>query len=245
MLFTGVPCQIAALKRYCTVKNIITDNLLLVDIICHGTADPRIWKDYIYWLESKNNSKLKRFSFRYRNTKWLTYPTFAEFNNGIKKDNTLDIRLFTNLFFTNLPMRKGCYTCKFANMNRHSDLTIGDFWGIENIVPSLSTEQGVSQIIVNSCKGDKILCNLQEICNNSSMLLIKCTDNSVLKYQHNLNEPTKRPDNVDIFWKEYEKYGIEYILKKYAGNNFRGIIKHGIKKILYITNLMDIVRKFK
>lgn len=66
VLFTGTPCQIAALKAYLHKKEVSTDKLITVDIVCHGTPQIQFWEDWVHYLEEKENSKLKNFSFRYK-----------------------------------------------------------------------------------------------------------------------------------------------------------------------------------
>ena len=66
VLFTGTPCQIAAVKSYLERKGCGDGNLYTIDIVCHGTPQPHFWEDYIKYLEKTNHSKLTNFSFRYK-----------------------------------------------------------------------------------------------------------------------------------------------------------------------------------
>ena len=231
VLFSGTPCQVYAVKNYMKVRNIDTEKLLLVDIICHGTPKPEIWSAFVQWLEKKYKSELIDFSFRYQKAKWKNYPVMAAFKNGKQIINGMKIRLFTNLFGTHLIMCDCCYQCKFSNLERPSDITIGDFWGIETVMPDFPYRDSVSEMLVNTEKGKRILDMILIISReNDDAILEQCHTDAYLKYQLNLNKPTEKPCNVYAFWEDYQHEGIEYILKKYAGNNLIDFIKHCIRR---------------
>ncbi|MHB8128925.1 MAG: Coenzyme F420 hydrogenase/dehydrogenase, beta subunit C-terminal domain [Mobilitalea sp.] len=225
VLLTGTPCQVYAVKHYLSMKDINSDNLYLVDIICHGTPDPNLWKAFLIWIEKKYHSKLVNFSFRYKGAERQDYTAMGEFENGIKKINTKDVRAFTTLFFTHLTLRESCYNCKFSNMSRQSDITIGDFWGIEKVMPDFPREGGVSEIIVNTEKGKQLLEIIkQKNVTDENIKLQQCFSDDYIKYQHNLNSPTGKPIKTDQFWSDFEKHGFEYVLKKYTKYGIKGLV---------------------
>lgn len=229
VLFSGTPCQVSAIKHYLNLKKIRTEHFCSVDIICHGTPDRFLWDDYREWLEAKNGSELVAFSFRYKGARWRLYPCMAEFANGKIKINTQDTRLYTTLFFSGLAYRECCYGCKFANLDRQGDITLGDFWGFENVMPStaakwnIKAQDGVSLVVVNSEKGRVLW---EELLQNSEQCSYElCSSNAFIHYQHNLNAPTERLSHVDEFREDYKKYGFEYVAKKYANYDMRGKIR--------------------
>ena len=228
-MFSGTPCQVSAIKSYLNQKKVRLDHFCSIDIICHGTPNKFLWEDYRRWLETRYGSDLVDFSFRYKNARWKLYPCMAEFVNGKKKINTQDIRLYTTLFFSGLVYRECCYSCKFANLDREGDITLGDFWGFENIMPSTSAkwnikaQDGVSLVMVNSEKGRALW---KDVLRNSEQCFYElCLSNAFIRYQHNLNAPTERPSNVDEFREDYKEYGFEYVAKKYANYSMRGKIR--------------------
>ena len=233
VIFSGTPCQCDALKKYLYKANISSKRIILVDIICHGTAIPSYWKAFVQWLQKKYNAEMVDFSFRFQNAKWKRYPVKAEFITHNKKHkviiNTHVLRSYTRLFFSNMIMREICYTCKYANVNRVTDLSIGDFWGIKKVLPAFQYHKNVSQVLVSSDMGQKIINTIKK---NSDVILMECKNNEYLKYQHNLNMPTERPLDTDNLRVEFEDNGIEYILKKYADLNMKGLVKHIIQRIL-------------
>lgn len=250
VLFTGTPCQIYSIKHYLNNRNIDCNNFYSVDIICHGTPNPKLWKEFKEWLEKKNKSKLKDFSFRYKDAKWKEYAAMAQFENGTKKVNTQDVRLFTALFFTHFIMKEACYNCKFANLDRVGDLTIGDFWGADKVMSTflndnrIDTSDGISLILVNSLKGKYLIDIINRISISENKGILKqCHSDKYIKYQNNLNKPISKPSNSKTFWKEFDEKGFEYIINKYGGYNANGKVKFYIKKIMNEIGAVSFVKK--
>lgn len=233
VVFSGTPCQNKLLSDFLKKGNISDINLFKIDVICHGTPKPQIWKDYVKWLENNNKSKLLEYSFRYKDDKTKNpYTSYAKFKNGKKKINTLDVKLFNRLFLQRLILTEKCFSCNFANINRITDITLGDFWGIEKIMPDFSNENGVSEILVNTDKGKSVIDNIKKFNENNLEIRIKrCFSNEYIKYQNNLNKSADKPINYDKFSNEYKKYGMDYVIKKYAGYTFKNYIKEHLKKI--------------
>ena len=157
VLFSGTPCQVAALKIRLKNKGIETKKLYLVDLICHGTPKPKFWEDYKSWIEKKYNSKISGASFRDKKNSDAKYSMRITLHSGKELVNTLESSIFTRLFLRRLIMEEGCYRCPFANMQRQGDITLGDFWGIESIMPEFPSKGGVSLVLVNTEKGKRLI----------------------------------------------------------------------------------------
>lgn len=239
VLFTGTPCQVAAVIAYAEKAGCNTEKLVTLDIVCHGVPNPKIWKEYVNYLEKKFNSKLKAFSFRYKPVGWKGYPIYAEFENGIKRINTLDVSSYQNMFRKDLLMRQSCFCCKYPG-NFQSDLTICDFWGVELLLPTLSTKGGVSLISTHSEKAKHLV---ELMGKKENTVVIKINGEEYKKYNHNLIESTVMPKNYHMFWKEYDRYGLKYILKKYGGESMVGKIRFYIKRTLRDTGILSMVKK--
>ena len=246
VLFTGTPCQVFAVKAFCEKNCIPMEKLFLVDIICHGATMSSIWKQYKSWLEMKYHSKLVDFQFRYKGSRWKQYPVKAHFANGRELVNAHNIRLYTALFFTGLPLKDSCYQCQFANKDRISDISIGDFWGIQNIMPEFPRKDGVSEILVSTDKGIQVINQIYEMKkSNSEIQIEECKSNEYVKYQHNLCKPTERPQNANRFRQDLKEKEFTYILKVYAGYNLKGKCLHCIKKICGESGLTDILKTLR
>lgn len=155
VLFTGTPCQIKALNLYLK-KNY--ENLLTVDVVCHGVPSPSVWSMY---LNAKMNKLQKNiYDIRYINFRDKKYG-WKDFSLTIKYCNSCIIeRHFENkymkLFLNNLILRPSCYSCLSKKGQSKSDITIADFWGVENILNKNYDNDGYSLVFINTIKGEEI-----------------------------------------------------------------------------------------
>lgn len=165
VLFTGNPCQIKALKTY---LNKDYDNLYLVEIFCHGVPSPKVFRLYIKYLEEKYKSKVVDFKFRDKEAGWGTgkgSTIKVEFENGKILYEPAKYNNYNRAFANNNILRPGCSNCEFAGVNDLADMSIGDFWGIEKVMPKYSKKQknGISIIRINTNKGNSLF---EDICRN-------------------------------------------------------------------------------
>ena len=192
VLFSGTPCQIAGLHEFLSKPY---KNLFTIDLICHGVPSQAIFKKYLSYLERKYKGKIVSYDFRNKEKKGWDTNYKIEFESGKKIFGSGKLDIYYQAFLTGKIYRECCYQCKYANMNRVSDITIGDFWGIENVLPEFNTINGVSGILINSEKGKKIF---DEIGN--SLEFYEVDPNELKKYNGNLNTPTNRPDIRNIIY---------------------------------------------
>ncbi len=148
VLFTGVPCQVAALKGYLGREY---ENLLTADVICHGVPSPGLFRKYVREKYGKN--KLASFQFRTKEFGHNCNHCIATLKNGKRMVGDLYNDPFEKAFHRSLMLREVCGDCKFAPMPRQGDLTLGDFWGIAKYNPDYADPKGVSLVLVNSGKG--------------------------------------------------------------------------------------------
>jgi coenzyme F420-reducing hydrogenase beta subunit len=220
VIFSGTPCQVYGILSYARGKNIPSSKLFTIDIICHGTPKKEIMSDTLKWWSDKEGSPVIEMSCRDKRVGWKGYPISLKFQDGKEWMNNYYTQTYIRLFFTHLVMYRGCYSCQFSNLERHSDITIGDFWGVEDVFPKLAIGKGVSLILANTGNGQFVIDNIHDTLNGNE-ILSECKDDSYRKYQHNLNMPTEMPKEYDQFWKDYSEKGFEYILRHYNVNNFR------------------------
>lgn len=153
VLYSGTPCQIAGLYNYLGKDY---DNLILVDIICHGVPSPLVWQKYLQSLpQASSRRKPRRISFRHKNYGWKRYSV------SIKYDDTEylcehDKDTFMRVFLKDLCLRPSCYNCPAIGANRISDFTLADFWGIQYVCPKMDDNNGTSLVIIHSDKGSSI-----------------------------------------------------------------------------------------
>ena len=153
ILFTGVPCQIQGLKSFLSKDY---ENLICVDVICHGVPSPKIFKKYILELEQEYKSEIKNIDFRYKQDSWKNFKVNITFKNGKEIVEDFSENIYMRGFLRNIYLRKSCYQCMTKPLKNESDITIGDYWGIQNIDSKFDDDKGCSAILINTSKGSKI-----------------------------------------------------------------------------------------
>jgi len=151
VLFSGTPCQVAGLRSYLGKDY---EGLVCLDIICHGVPSPLVWKQYRS--ELGNNNELQSINFRDKTFGWKRFSLRLTYKNNEEYIKELNSDEFMQGFLKNVYLRPSCYHCSFKTLARQSDITLADFWGIENILPSFDDDQGTSLVLINSNKGKKI-----------------------------------------------------------------------------------------
>lgn len=165
VLFTGTPCQIAALKRFLQKPY---DRLYAVDIICHGVPSPLVWEKYLQQVHG--GKTIRRISFRDKTCGWNDFSMKVEASDAKTYIKRATKDPFERAFLANLILRPSCYQCQFKTLDRFSDLTMADYWGVELVHPELKDVQGVSLVLAHS---DKAKAMLQEL---SGKMCIQETD---------------------------------------------------------------------
>lgn len=148
VLFTGTPCQIAGLQRFLRREY---DNLIAVDVICHGVPSPKVWRMYLKQLIDEKKigpsiNDIQKINFRSKDHGWTNYDIVIESPEGTIEDRHCDNAYF-QAFNMNVILRPICYSCPFKGGKSGSDITIADFWGISKVDPSMQDEKGTSMII--------------------------------------------------------------------------------------------------
>ncbi|WP_455537612.1 Coenzyme F420 hydrogenase/dehydrogenase, beta subunit C-terminal domain [Terrisporobacter sp.] len=156
VLFTGTPCQIGGIKSYLGKDY---PNLICQDIICHGVPSQYVWQHYRDLISSGRN--IKNINFRDKSTGWKKYSLKFDFYNGQYYKEIGNKNAYIKGFINNLYLRPSCYNCAYKTLNRQSDITLADFWGIEGILPELDDNKGTSLVFINSDKGKLLFENIK------------------------------------------------------------------------------------
>lgn len=156
VLFSGTPCQVAGLKLFLHREY---DKLLTVDFVCHGVPSPKVWKRYL--AERVENNQIRNIDFRSKKEGWKKYNFSLSLSMDGREDTTLSTSVFyeniyMRAFLADLILRPSCYACSFKSSQSGSDITIGDFWGIENVLPKMDDDKGCSLVLLNNEKS--LLC---------------------------------------------------------------------------------------
>lgn len=214
VLFSGTPCQVAGLLSYLARQKAITlDNLLTVDIICHGVPSQKIYYSYIRFLEKKYKGTVRDFKFRDKTYGWRNHiESFVVNGKTYFKDT------YSGMFYSNYFLRPSCGSCPFTSFDRPADITIGDFLGISNVKNGADDNKGVSVVIVNTPKGEAYLQSIQSGVESWELTKELCM-------QPNMKQPSHIPSNRQMVWDCYLNSDFKSFLLRYG----RYDILHKIK----------------
>lgn len=149
VLFSGTPCQCAGLRHFLGGDH---ENLLTVEIICHGVPSPGVWESYIGEMGHRNN--ITHVNFRSKRKGWSSTIDINFFDRGHTMSSNSK-NLYGKLFLNAISERPSCSECKFRYPNGKSDLTLGDAWGINDFAPEMFDSRGVSVVFLHTDKGRK------------------------------------------------------------------------------------------
>ncbi|WP_279069883.1 Coenzyme F420 hydrogenase/dehydrogenase, beta subunit C-terminal domain [Faecalicoccus pleomorphus] len=218
VLFSGTSCQVAGLKGYLRREY---ENLLCIDIVCHGVPSPKVWKAYLAWQEKKNRSKVKKVDFRNKKDfGWREHIETLYLSNG----QTVNSKAFTTLFYGHSILRPCCYECPYKSVTHPGDITIADYWGIEKAAPEFDDNKGVSLTLINNEKGKEFFDAIKD--------QVKCKETRLEdSMQPPLIAPFPEPENRMNFWVDFENRNFDYIVKKYGGKGIKNKIKNALRRI--------------
>lgn len=222
VLFTGTPCEIAALNIFLKKDY---NNLYTCDLICHGVPSYKILKKYLNELEEKYKSNVQKVFFRNKDDGWTNFKIKVFFEDGQIYSCQANKDFYMKAFLKNVSLRPSCYDCKFSKIPRCADLTLGDYWEVEKVHPELSDDQGVSMIVINNKKGEELLNNI-----NEDIVLQEGEElNNFIRFNPCLCGSVKPNPNREKFFNDLNKYTMKELEKKYFRDEIT--LKYIIKKI--------------
>ena len=209
VLFGGTPCQVGGLKSYLNKEY---NSLLTVDLICHGVPSPMVLSRYLNEVGGEN--VVTGMSFRDKtcglSDVYLTY----DLSNGQTIREKYSESEYIKGFIQNLTIRPSCFRCKFKGLNRCSDITIGDYWGLNDYHPEMITKMGTSAVLIHSLQGKKYYDLVKK----------------------DLEYVESKPESVS-FWNTCVKKSVEYnpSREEFFKNLEKMTIKENVNKLYKIT----------
>lgn len=211
VLFSGTPCQVAALKSFLEKEY---ENLFCVDLICHGVPSNKMFDNYL----SSFGKKIENVRLRYKDPYWDYSFVRLDFEDGTKYQNRTIHDDYFNLFNVGYSLRMSCHDCRFTTLHRESDITLADFWGYKaHNFKTINYNKGMSLIIVNSEKGQELLNSVKK-----SIYVEKSNIDIAIKGNKCLKEPFKIDERkLEEFWNDYENgMAVKELNQKYAEDTF-------------------------
>lgn len=212
VLFTGTGCQVNGLKTFLGKDY---DNLICMDVICHGAPSPALWREYARDQEKKMGGKLKEINFRCKDDSWVDFG-MKEVLSTIPEDSVKKFYIskdkdpYMQMFLRDYCLRPSCYEC-MVKKEKMSDLTVADFWGIKDVAPEMNNGLGTSLVLIRTKKG-------QEIFNYISceMKLKEVTYEAGVKGDPAEYKSCVRPSQRDTFFDDMHTMSFEELEGKYA-----------------------------
>lgn len=208
VLFSGTPCQISGLLAFLRKEY---DDLLCVEVICHGVPSPWLWEKYVGYLEKKHDVTMTRIGFRDKRNGWRRYGTCfksdcnKEFYSISKKD------IYSRMFLRDIALRPSCYQCPSKGLQRRADLTIADFWGIEKVLPGMNDDRGTSLVLVHSQKGREAFRAI-----GADMHFAEVDCEAAIKHNPAMLHSAKRPAAREHFYRDMQHLSFDRLAEKYV-----------------------------
>lgn len=222
VLFIGLPCQVAGLYGFLNHKKF--DNLLTIDLICHGTPDYTIFNEYSKYILKAKYNKAVYAKFRESTSDGINYTiNYVGNNENSLSNNPHRQNIYITHFLDGIIYRENCYNCIYARPERVSDITLGDFWGLEENALEINIQRGVSCVLLNTEKGANFFYN-----NIDDFYTAEKSFDDVAEKNKQLKHPTEKN-------KYY--YRFEKLLTK--GNVVKALKYCNLKKYMFI-----LIRKF-
>ena len=223
VLFTGTQCQIKGLNLYLK-KNY--DNLIAMDIVCHGVPSPLVFRKYREKLCKSYNSNIKEISFRDKAKGWKSFSYVTKFEDGTQYSKTQHDDIYMKGFLSDLYLRPSCYYCSAKKLNTGADLSLADYWGIQNINTQFDDDKGVSLVIINTSKGKKVFDKI-----SNDLDIIDADFNKAAEYNPCLLRASHYNDRREKFFRDLKDKDIDEVIVKYTKITFPYRVKRKIRKI--------------
>lgn len=231
VLFSGTACQCSGLKAYLSGSGTNMDGLILCDIICAGVPSPGIVADYLAWLGKREKKSVTEFEFRDK-------AKYA-WGNGVERVRFQNRKVRYQDYFTGslfgdaLVLRESCFHCPYTAVERLTDITLGDFWGIDKIYREFYDDKGCSLVLLHSHKGERLFQEAQK-----ELLIKEIPRGQVERSQTHLYKPTEKPEQYQAFWEDYGRLSFDELIKKYAVNTVKKapLLKRAVRKAVRVLS---------
>jgi len=193
VLFCGCPCQVDALKSYLGIDY---KNLVTIDILCHGVPSPLAYNKYLD--EVSEGKDIKSVDFRDKKYGWGTLIGIKFSNDEVYYDYYNGD--YFRAFLSGLSMRESCFNCKYSQIKRVGDITLGDFWGIKEYKANLDDKKGTSLVMCNTLNGKNLIEMINDFIFDKELIDLKIIANISKRTNAALLRPTYRPKMRQCFF---------------------------------------------
>lgn len=203
VLFSGTPCQVAALYSFLGKKY---NNLITVDIVCHGVPSEYVFRRYICWVEEKYQKKVKDVCWRDKESGWRPNHISIVFDDRSVVSMTSNENPMQWGFLNDLYLRPSCYNCKYARIPRIGDITLGDFWGYEGELLVNNDNKGISMVVLSSKKGKELYDQISNRVIDEKSELQYC-----VRCSYHLTHPPKYNNKREEFMRDFVGGNVDFV----------------------------------
>ncbi len=205
VLFSGTPCQVAGLNAYLgKLKD--SPYLLTVDLICHGIPSEKAFSKYMRDLHA--NRKIQHLGFKDKEYGWHASLTI-KYDNDEVYNMPCETDPYFISYLNGLNKNKSCGECQFAKIPRQGDITIGDYWGINNHNPDFNDKKGTSVVLINNERAKQFLKNIRE----NAKLFEQTPLDPAVKGNSNLVSSPKNNISRSQFFKKIDSFRYQEAVK--------------------------------
>lgn len=219
LMFVGTGCQAAAYQYYMNQYG-LADRIITVDLICSGVPSPVVWKKYAELLMSRRKGKISYLTFKDKKDGWSQPRKYVTING-----ENIAIREYYKSYSRNYIFRPSCHSCPYTMIERQTDITLGDFWGVKERFPAFYSEDGVSLLFVHTEKGRKLFEKIKT-------QIDYCEIDSEMCKQPRLETPSKENSERGTWWKDFHEKGAKYTLKHYSSDGVWQDMKRKLKETI-------------
>lgn len=199
VLFCGTPCQAAGLKKYLGKD---CEGLLCVDIVCHGVPSPAVWLQYLR--EKFAGRNITEINFRDKSRGSAEQQITFHMEDGERVSERSAENMYMRGFLRNYYVRPSCFQCRFKGFDRCTDLTIGDYWSVEEFHPGFSNGLGVSAVMIRSAEGKKWFDRVSD-----RLRAAETGKKQILTWNECLTDSVTEPPEKETFFAVYKEKGVE------------------------------------
>lgn len=227
VLFAGTPCLVSALYSFVGENR---RGLITVDFLCLGVNSPWVYREYLSSLEEKYGSRVSRVWFKNKELGWNRFSTRVDFANGrIYREDRATDGFMRGYIVHPLYIREGCTHCHFKGMPHRADITLGDFWGVEKVIPDIDSKSGVSVVFANSPQGSELI----KAAEGDLLLWPVPFDAAVRLENHNaIARSVVLDKRSGQFYADLKRYGFAKAVKRNASDRPVVRAKRAIKRFL-------------
>lgn len=216
VLFTGTPCQVNGLRTFLGKE---AERVCCIDVVCHGVPSPALWREYLTYVETRCGRKAVGVNFRCKERR-------AAKNERLTPSETDS---FMRMFLSDVCLRPSCYACQ-AKTDRRSDMTIADFWGVENVAPTMNDGKGTSLVLVRTPQGAALLDRVRD-----RLTIAEVPYEAAIQSNPSEYSSTARPDARGRFFDDMNAMTFEQLCALYAPSPKPSLltrVKRRIRRVL-------------